>query len=112
MFLDTLTNLVAGLFTGKDKLAHDRFGLIGIVAGLLGSRLGRWAALALLGAATVTLILWRVFAAGRAGVAAQQTQETLTHVLDIVRRDNALRSLSPAARREWLRRYAEGRERR
>ena len=28
MFLDTLTNLVAGLFTGKDKLAHDRFGLV------------------------------------------------------------------------------------
>ena len=27
MILDTLTNLVAGLFTGKDKLAHDRFGL-------------------------------------------------------------------------------------
>ncbi|WP_225768518.1 DUF1073 domain-containing protein [Inquilinus sp. Marseille-Q2685] len=28
MFLDTLTNLVAGLFTAKDKLAHDRFGLV------------------------------------------------------------------------------------
>jgi phage-related protein (TIGR01555 family) len=28
LFLDTLTNLVAGLFTGKDKLAHDRFGLV------------------------------------------------------------------------------------
>ncbi|MGF6230200.1 phage-related protein (TIGR01555 family) [Inquilinus ginsengisoli] len=28
MFLDTLSNLVAGLFTGKDKLAHDRFGLV------------------------------------------------------------------------------------
>lgn len=86
--------------------------MIAIVAGLLGSRLGRWAALALLGAAAVTLILWRVFAAGRASVAAQQTQETLTHVLDIVRRDQALRSLSPAARREWLRRYAQSRERR
>jgi len=28
LFLDTLSNLVAGLFTGKDKLAHDRFGLV------------------------------------------------------------------------------------
>jgi hypothetical protein len=28
LFLDTLTNLVAGLFSGKDKLAHDRFGLV------------------------------------------------------------------------------------
>lgn len=28
MFLDTLTNLIAGLFTAKDKLAHDRFGLV------------------------------------------------------------------------------------
>jgi phage-related protein (TIGR01555 family) len=28
LFIDTLTNLVAGLFTGKDKLAHDRFGLV------------------------------------------------------------------------------------
>lgn len=28
MILDTLTNLVAGLFTSKDKLAHDRFTLI------------------------------------------------------------------------------------
>lgn len=26
--LDTLTNLVSGLFTNKDKLAHDRFGLV------------------------------------------------------------------------------------
>jgi len=86
--------------------------MIALVAGLLGSRLGRWAALALLGAATVTLILWRVFVAGRAGVAAQEAQETLTHVLDTVRRDNALRSLSPAARREWLRNYAQARERR
>ncbi|MBW8724654.1 MAG: hypothetical protein JF625_05790, partial [Inquilinus limosus] len=50
--------------------------------------------------------------AGRAGVAAQEAQETLTHVLDTVRRDNALRSLSPAARREWLRNYAQARERR
>lgn len=28
MLFDTLTNLVAGLFTSKDKLAHDRFGLV------------------------------------------------------------------------------------
>ncbi|MFE0754164.1 DUF1073 domain-containing protein [Inquilinus sp. NPDC058860] len=28
MFLDTLTNVIAGLFTAKDKLAHDRFGLV------------------------------------------------------------------------------------
>jgi phage-related protein (TIGR01555 family) len=27
LFLDTLTNVVAGLFSAKDKLAHDRFGL-------------------------------------------------------------------------------------
>lgn len=86
--------------------------MITVVAGLLGSRLGRWAALALLGAAALSLMLWRVFAAGRASVAAQQTQDTLTHVLDTIRRDQALRSLSPAARREWLRRYAEGRQRR
>ncbi|MGK9168041.1 hypothetical protein KXR53_17160 [Inquilinus limosus] len=86
--------------------------MIGIVAGLLGSRLGRWAALALLGAALVVLVLWRVFAAGQAGVAAQQTQEALTHVLETVRRHKALRSLSPAARREWLRRYARRRDRR
>lgn len=86
--------------------------MIALIAGLLGSRLGRWAALALLGAATVTLILWRVFAAGRASVAAQQTQEALTHVLEVVRRDHALRSLSPAARREWLRNYAQAREHR
>ncbi|KGM30218.1 anti-CBASS protein Acb1 family protein, partial [Inquilinus limosus] len=25
MFLDTLTNVLAGLFTARDKLAHDRF---------------------------------------------------------------------------------------
>ncbi|KGM33635.1 hypothetical protein [Inquilinus limosus] len=86
--------------------------MISVVAGLLGSRLGRWAALALLGAAAVSLILWRVFAAGRASVAARQTQDTLAHVLDIVRRDQELQSLSPDARRERLRRYAEGRQRR
>jgi hypothetical protein len=86
--------------------------MIAIVASLLGSRPGRWAALALLGAGTVTIILWRVFAAGRASVAAQQTQESLTHVLEIIRRDQALRSLSPAARREWLHRYARDRQRR
>lgn len=28
MFVDTLTNLIAGLFTARDKLAHDRFGLV------------------------------------------------------------------------------------
>ncbi|MGO4129094.1 phage portal protein, partial [Inquilinus sp. YAF38] len=28
MFLDTLINLIAGLSTAKDKLAHDRFGLV------------------------------------------------------------------------------------
>ncbi|MGK9234509.1 hypothetical protein KXS07_26790 [Inquilinus limosus] len=86
--------------------------MIGIIAGLLGSRLGRRVALALLGAATVALVLWRVFAAGQASVGARQTQEALTHVLETVRRDQALRSLSPAARREWLRRYAQRRDRR
>jgi hypothetical protein len=86
--------------------------MIGLVAGLLGSQAGRWVAAALLGAALVAVTAWRVFAAGKASVAAQETQEILSHVIDVVRRDQALRSLSPAARREWLRRYAEGRQRR
>jgi hypothetical protein len=86
--------------------------MIGLAAGLLGSKAGRWAAAALLGAALATVIAWRLFAAGKASIAAQETQETLSHVLDVIRRDQALRSLSPAARREWLRRYAEGRQRR
>jgi hypothetical protein len=86
--------------------------MIAAVAGLLGSAVGRWVAVALLGAALVGVIAWRVFAAGKASVAARQTQETLSHVLDVVRRDQALRSLSPAARREWLRTYAQTRERR
>lgn len=86
--------------------------MISLVAGLLGSKVGRWVAIGLLGAAIIGIVAWRIFAAGKASVSAQATQETLSHVLDIVRRDQALRSLSPDARREWLRRYAQGRQRR
>jgi hypothetical protein len=83
--------------------------MIGLIAGLLGSTIGRWLAVGTLAAAILTLVVWRLFSAGKASVAALQTQETLIHVLDVVRRDQALRSLSPGARRRWLREYAERR---
>lgn len=80
---------------------------------LLGSAIGRWALGILLGIAAAYLGYRLIRAAGardeRAAQAAQASIDALNTLATKVKTDEALRQLSPAARRELLRRRATAR---
>lgn len=84
--------------------------MIGALAWLTGSTLGRYAALGLLAAAAIGLILWRVFAAGKAASESATKINTLTETINAlsirIATDESLRALSPDARRDRLRQWA------
>jgi hypothetical protein len=79
--------------------------MIAALAWLTGSRIGQYAALAALVAASVGLILWRTFRAGKSSAQAAQLQETINAFTSRVTSDNDLARMSAAERRQRLRQH-------
>lgn len=76
--------------------------MIELVAWLIGSKVGRYIALGLLAAATVAVIIARVYSAGKNEEKMKQTQASLNAVRQKVKSDEVISRLSPDARRERL----------
>lgn len=76
-----------------------------ILAILLGSKIGRWVASALLFSAIVALILWRVFTAGRNAAVVDQKLKELESVKTKLEVDHEISRLPASERRERLRRW-------
>ena len=84
--------------------------MIGLVATLLGSRTGRTAAIILLALASAGLLLWRVFAAGKASATADQARATLDFVRKKVKSDESIARLSAVERRRRLAKWVRDNE--
>lgn len=86
--------------------------LLGIGARLLGSPAGRTALLVALAIISGGILIWRVFAAGKAAAQADATRATLDAVRQKVQSDEEVMRLSPAERRrrlaEWVRDHPSG----
>ena len=72
---------------------------------LVGSRTGRQLLIVMLALASASVLMWRVFAAGKAAQKSADTQRTLDIVRQRVQSDAEISSLSAAARRERLRQW-------
>lgn len=80
-----------------------------LIARLLGTKLGRMAAGALLGSAIVGLVLWRVFMAGKRSQRANDKMRRLDAVRERIKHDEDIRSMSNDARADRLRRWVRER---
>jgi hypothetical protein len=76
--------------------------MMGIVAWLLGSQLGRKVAIYGAIALAIMAAIWRVFTAGRAKEKAKQTEAALKNLRTRMQTDDEISSLSAADRRERL----------
>jgi len=76
-----------------------------VLAFLLGNRVGRYIAFALMLSAIVTLILWRVFTAGRNAALIDRKVKELEALKKKLEIDNEIASLPVSVRRERLRRW-------
>lgn len=83
-----------------------------IVSWLIGSKVGRWVALGLLIVALCGVLAWLLMAKG---AAAERTKSqaaaaaaTINVLIEKTQTDEEIRALSPAARRQRLRDYADG----
>jgi hypothetical protein len=77
--------------------------MIELVAWLIGSKVGRYIALGLLAAATVAVIIARVYSAGKNEEKMKQTQASLNAVRQRVKSDEAVSRLSRDERTRRLR---------
>lgn len=69
---------------------------------LVGSPLGRKIALALIIAVGVLLVVWRIYAAGRAAERARQTEASLRNLRTRIKVDDEIANLPAAERRKRL----------
>jgi hypothetical protein len=76
--------------------------MLSALAWLIGSKVGRYLALGLLAAATVAVIVARVYSAGKRDEQLKQTQASLNAVRDKVKSDEAIMRLPASARRKRL----------
>lgn len=76
-----------------------------VLAFLLGNRVGRYIAFALMFSAIVALILWRVFTAGRNAALIDRKVKELEALKKKLEIDNEIASLPISVRRERLRRW-------
>lgn len=74
-----------------------------IVATLARSRLGRWVASLLATIAVITLIAFRIFAAGAANERAKRTEQNLKNLNTRIKTDETVRDLPVDAVRDQLR---------
>jgi cation transport regulator ChaC len=77
--------------------------MIELIAWLIGSKVGRYIALGLLAAATVAVIIARVYSAGKNEEKMKQTQASLNAVRQRVKSDEAVSRLSRDERTRRLR---------
>lgn len=82
-----------------------------VLAWLVGSKIGRYAALAALGAGLIAVLAWMLMAKGAAAEKAKSqaatAAKTITILMEKVKIDADIRALPPAARRQRLRDYAK-----
>jgi len=80
--------------------------MMGIVAWLLGSQIGRKVAIYGAIALGIMAAIWRVFAAGQAKERAKQTESSLKNLRTRIKTDDEISSLPSAERRkrisEWV----------
>jgi hypothetical protein len=76
--------------------------MLSALAWLVGSKVGRYLALGLLAAATVAVIVARVYSAGKRDEQLKQTQASLDAVRQKVQSDEAIRRLPASERRRKL----------
>lgn len=72
------------------------------------SKVGRTVAAVSGAALAVALLLWRVFAAGKAAEKAAQTQDSLNNLRERAEHDEAVNALSDTDRRHHLRDWVRG----
>jgi type VI protein secretion system component VasK len=77
--------------------------MLSVLSWLIGSKVGRYLALGLLAAATVAVIVARVYSAGKRDEQLKQTQASLNAVRDKVKSDEAISRMSRADRTKRLR---------
>jgi hypothetical protein len=77
--------------------------MLSVISWLIGSKIGRYLALAGLAAATVGIILLRVYAAGKRDEQLKQTQASLNAVREKVKSDEAISRMSRSERTRRLR---------
>lgn len=77
----------------------------GVIAWLLGSKVGRQIAFGLLAAAILALLIWRIYSAGRTREVTQQQIRQLELVRKKIEVDNEISSLPASDRRERLRQW-------
>lgn len=80
--------------------------MIAALAWLTGSTWGRYAALGLLAAAAIGMLLWRVYGAGKSAVRTEALEKTINALQTRIATEDALRTLSPDARRERLQQWS------
>lgn len=76
--------------------------MLSVLSWLIGSKVGRYVALFFLAAATVAVIVARIYAAGKHDEQLQQTQASLDAVRQKVKSDEAIRRLPASERRKRL----------
>jgi hypothetical protein len=76
--------------------------MLSILSWLIGSKVGRYVALFFLAAATVAVIVARVYSAGKRDEQLKQTQAALEAVRQRVKSDEAIMRLPASARRKRL----------
>lgn len=76
-----------------------------ILAWLIGSKVGRYVALGLLIAASIGVVLLRVYSAGKSAEKARQAEAALRALRERIKTDDEITKLSPTARRERLSRW-------
>jgi len=76
--------------------------MIGLAASLLGSSLGRKAVLWGLVAASVVLVIWRIYSAGQSAERARQVGASLENLRNRIKVDDEITKLPPDKRRERL----------
>lgn len=76
--------------------------MLSVLSWLIGSKVGRYAALFFLAASTVAVIVARVYAAGKNDERLRETQASLDAVRQKVKSDEAIRRLPASERRRKL----------
>lgn len=77
--------------------------MLSVLSWLIGSKVGRYLALGLLAAATLAVIVARIYAAGKRDEQLKQTQASLDAVRQKVKSDEAISRMSRADRTKRLR---------